>query len=511
MKALLAEHSGACVRNLSAGRPPGDPKHQSSEQASKRLSERLSAALKRPLRKEENAFLGKLTQVYKRCCAAHCITGWDFIELGLPLSGSSWERLRIWPSFPAGEHEFWLYIANTVLEAHRPIPEFMEPVTDLSSVRERLERWKRAEEIDRWRHLLENANRADRGGIAATDERTDLRVKLAEKGALLERKLLGADQFEPLKHNHIRQLETDYNAGEVKFTPEAELIWQVFRQRYYIGSGAWQLHYYDLESKKALARLFKLSVLNERMVNQQGQIFIRPSEALRWTITPAENAHGSYRLRLVQADGTPLPHCLVTLPAVPPLYITATTLFTGPGLDDGVLKPGEENVIPAPAIESRAGARFLSHLGVELPPRLRDRVQYVPLRVKIVCALALPYPGSSTELCTICVRAKSDDGLIEETWNAFAWQEAAGSKTAEESREGRRLRSLRPLGTEGCAQTDAAARTKVGQLSKLALYAGDKEISRNFRELAQIAPSAYRGSARWRVGVRWLGIRLRLR
>ena len=100
MKALLAEHSGACVRNLSAGKPPALFKPKSSEQTPKRLSEQLSAALGRPLRKEESAFLAKLTQVYKGCCAGHCITGWDFAELGLHLSGSSWERLHIWPSFP---------------------------------------------------------------------------------------------------------------------------------------------------------------------------------------------------------------------------------------------------------------------------------------------------------------------------------------------------------------------------------------------------------------------------
>ena len=90
-------------------------------------------------------------------------------------------------------------------------------------------------------------------------------------------------------------------------------------------------------------------------------------------MTPATGDEDDYRLRLVQADGTPPPHILCTLPSHPTLYLTAASVFVGPAPHQQVLDPLQETRIPAAAIERPTGVAFLQSLGAELPPRVRDR------------------------------------------------------------------------------------------------------------------------------------------
>ncbi|MBM3832017.1 MAG: DEAD/DEAH box helicase [Verrucomicrobia bacterium] len=437
IKALLAEYTTARVRGLSATSRAPATKAQSRPEEPVDLAQTLSVALKRPLKKEENTFLRKLTQVYRRCCTARVITNWDLSELGLNLGAYSWDRLEVWPSFPKDEHEFWLYIANALLEQRKPIPEYMEPVTDLSVVRERLERWKRAREIERWRRVLEQATQST---AVIKRKALDFRLKLLKDHAALEWKREGADQFEPLKHTQCRQIEEDYDNAGLELSLEAELVWQGFRQRYYDSSGYHLRYDDDDDARNILSRLFRLPVLRDRIVNEQGLPFIRATDPLRWSVAPAQDEHGDYRLRLLCPDGTPLLKYLVALPGDPWLYVTPTTVFPGPAVADEVIDPRVENLIPAPAIESRAGVEFLTGLGIELPPRIKERVKRVPLRVKISCTIEETYPGSKTENCHVTVTAQSEDNAIEQVWTGFSWQDAP--RTAKRANEGKRKDSV---------------------------------------------------------------------
>ena len=155
MRALVAEHSSAAVRNLSAGLSSAGAawpriSNKPEEQAGG-LARRLMVALGRPLKAEETKFVRNVHNVYTRCQQTRHITHWDFEEMGLPLGGYGWNGLQIWPAFPADEHEFWLYVANAARENNRFVPEFMAPVTDLSMIGERLALWRRAREIDKWK------------------------------------------------------------------------------------------------------------------------------------------------------------------------------------------------------------------------------------------------------------------------------------------------------------------------------------------------------------------------
>jgi hypothetical protein len=423
MRALLAEHSAAEVRNLSAGRTSAAAgvgrAPRKTDEPSLGVARRLMAALGRPLNALETRFVRKIETAFTRCQESRRITQWDFHDLGLPLQGYGWDALQIWPSFPADEYEFWLYVANAAREHHAAYPDFMAPITDLGVIEERLAKWRRAREIEKWKQTLGNVRAQGISARPVNAGEIDLRVVIDEKEAFLEFRRPGQEEFQPLKSPQFNQYSRDYGEGVVLFTQEAELLWQLFSQRLYTGSAP-QLRYYDNEAAAALRRLLRLRSLDSRVVTRARQPLARPEQPLHWELMPASDESDDYRLRLVQADGAPAPPILCTLAGSPTLYLTGSAVFNGPNPQHHVLDPKQENRIPAPALERAAGVAFLQSIDVELPQRLRDRVRVLPYQVAITCRLESTYPGSTAEDCLLAVLAEAPDGH-QQAWGGYNW------------------------------------------------------------------------------------------
>src|SRR6266404_2646667 len=421
MRALLAEHSTAAVRNLSAGVSTAsggwNKATSKAEDDSAGLARRLMATLGRSLNAEETKFVRKVHNVYLRCQQSRHITHWDFNELGFRLSGYGWEGLHIWPAFPNDEHEFWLYIANAVTQQRLKIPEFMEPITDLTGVQDRLARWQRAREVEKWKQTLGNL-RSRSLSPRTTQGETDLRLVIGQKEAFLQWHRPNQESFQTIKSTHMSQLANDYQEGAVQFTHEAELLWHLFSSRLYVG--ATQLRYHDDESAHILRRILRMPALESRIVRHDGQTLARPAEGLRWELSPATSDQDDYRLRLVLPDGSQPPPVLCVMPGKPALYLTAEAALAGPSPHEQVLDPLEENRIPAQAIESSPGLNFLESLGVDLPARVQERVRKLSYRVVISCRLQQVYPGSNAEDCIVNVVAEAPDGH-QETWAGYNW------------------------------------------------------------------------------------------
>jgi hypothetical protein len=431
MNALLAEHRTATVRNLSASwgaamdrlgvlRPP--PRPQPPNPRNNELAGLLAAAKGQALNRQESQFVRSVHQAYLRCAQTRQINHWDFQQMGMPLRDASWTELHIWPTFPASEHEFWLYVANAVIERGLSVPEFMLPVTDLSLIAERLARWRRGREIERWKQALGQFDSCA-SLAAAPQAETDLRLVFEAKAARLEWLRPGQPSFEPLKQTHYRQLQAEQANSIPRFTSQAALLWQFFAEEnyFYYGSKP-ELSYGDRTSARKLGNLLRLPELESRMMTSDGHPLPRPLEPLRWELTPAATEHDDYRLQLVQADGQPLPPLLAVLPGRPTLYLTPKALFSGPEVPEGLLEPGKENRIPAPALECTPGVALLQTLAVELPPRLRERIRSLPFQVVISCALKPAFPGSEVEECHFTTQAEAPDGH-QQTWNGTRWQE----------------------------------------------------------------------------------------
>ncbi|HWH68913.1 MAG TPA: hypothetical protein VNT26_05980, partial [Candidatus Sulfotelmatobacter sp.] len=309
MSALLAEHRAATVRNLSAVSPSGmslpAARLKPTPADTEGLARRLMVATGRALTKQENQFVRKVHEIYQRCSQTRYISYWEFQQMGLPLLDYGWGGLQIWPAFPNNEYEFWLYIANALQERKLPLPEFMEPITDLSLIRDRLERWRRSREVEKWKQLLGNFQVQSSETPGAHLGETDLRVLIEAKEAHLQWLRPGHSLFEPLKQSPLQQMAQGIEQGRVRLTPEAELIWQLFAQRnaYYYQVSP-KISYIADDAPRLLGRLLRLRLLDSRVVNQAGQPLARPAEPLRWELTPAASAEEDYRLRLVQADGS---------------------------------------------------------------------------------------------------------------------------------------------------------------------------------------------------------------
>jgi SNF2-related domain/Helicase conserved C-terminal domain len=422
MRALLAEHSAASVRSLTSISPEASAAvaraATKSDDDSGRLARQLMASLGRPLKAEENKFTRKVQNVFKRCQQNRHITRWDFDEMGLHLGGYGWDSLQIWPAFPNDEHDFWLYVANAAKQHNVKIPAFMEPISDLSAIQERLAQWQRAREIEKWKQALGNIH-PSASSPPATDTEIDLRVVIAETEALLEWRRGGQENFQPLKSANVQQLTNDSQEGRIHFTSEAELLWHFFSQRIFFTSSA-HLRYSDSESVNVIRRFLRVPNLESRIVSRDGQPLVRPTEPLKWELTPAANEDEDYRLRLVQSDGSALPPILCILPGSPSLYLTANAVFKGPNPQEQVLDPLQENRIPAPAIERASGLAFLQSLDLELPPRIRERVRKLPFQVVISCRLQPIYAGSESEDCVVNVLGEAPDGH-QQNWTGYNW------------------------------------------------------------------------------------------
>jgi hypothetical protein len=423
MSALLAEHRTAVVRNLSSGWQGQATALRSATSKTEApdstdLSQRLTAAVGRSLTKEETKFLKQVRTVYGHCAQRRQITYWNFQEMGLPLFGNDWNPLKIWPAFPNNEYEFWLYVANATQERGLKIPDFMLPISDVGQIQERLARWQRACEIERWKQTLANLQMRF-PPVQRVEGEIDLRVVITRQEVRLQWRRSSLTDFEPLKQNHSRQLMSDYGHGTVQMTPEAELIWQFFSKFLnYRLKIDWS--YMDAESTQMLSRLLRTRLLDSRTVADDGRPLERASEPLRWELLAATGEQDDYRLRLVQADGAPPPPILCTLPGKPPLYVTEHAIFAGPEAQPNVLESTQENRIPAPALERASGVVFLQSLGLEMPPRIRERVRTLSYEIAITCSLRATFPGSDSEECLVNVLAEAPDGR-QQTWTGYNW------------------------------------------------------------------------------------------
>jgi hypothetical protein len=433
MRAVLTEHTSAVVRNLSASGPAAaawaaERNRSKAGAEDNELARRLLVALGRRLTNDEKIFLKRVNTVWKRSCQTRHITHWDFDEMGLRLGGYGWNAVEIWPAFPKNEYEFWLYVANTALEGGARIPDFMDAITDLTGIHDKLVRWRRAKEVEKWKHTLGSIPVLPLAQPGTAPREIDLRLMVGEKNAHLEWRRPGRDQFETMKAGHLGQVESEREEGATEFMGDAGLLWDLFSPRLLYGSN--QLAYHEMDSTRVLGRILRAPLLESRVVGEDGLPLSRPSEPLRWDMIPAADAEDDYRLRLVQADGSPPPPVRCTLPGNPTLYVTARAIFTGPSPQRHLLEERGETRIPAAAIEQPSGVAFLQSLRLELPQRIREQIQTLPFEITIHAELKPIYEGSKTEEMKLTVTASAPDGC-REVWTGHQWtavKPAPGSK-----------------------------------------------------------------------------------
>ena len=428
MKALLAEHSVASVQKLSAGKKALKRKAESAAIASGVLAQKAKEAIGRDLSKAEAEFVRKVEERFAKLKERPWLTGDDLISFGIKFQAQhTWEKLDLWPAAPKDEHEFWLYVALAAEGQGLHWPEFLRAITTLDEVRERVTRWRRGRDVDRWRNLLNNLQLGPSDDAKPAEE-VELRLRLTETEALIEYRKSGALDWSAIKPGKFKDF--DEKSGD-QLAPEVALLWQPLAQRARYGYQI-NLVYHDQQTRRLLNRFLRLPTLQPFVVGADGDPLRRPDEPLRWELAAATDDADDYRLRLVQPDGSHAPKALIVLPGKPTLYLTRDTLWNSAPIEDRAVDPAIETPIPAPALESAVGIRFLQHHQIPLPQRLAERVQVVPLKAVIQGELRTIAFGNDTEYAVLDALGMAlDNSNYVERWNGNAWLDAKFNATGQ--------------------------------------------------------------------------------
>ncbi|MEP6672892.1 MAG: DEAD/DEAH box helicase [Chthoniobacter sp.] len=414
------KHAYALMRTvLSDGTKSSPPTAKAAPKGKKPPLEgfaaKLATALGRDLMATEAAFVARLETLFAQARTRGSLQRNDLVALGLADAGDGSERLDVWPSLPEDVHDFWLHIVCYLQEQGSAVPDFMVPLSDAGPLAERLEKWRRGRTVDRWKRLLANLQAPVR---PAPTDLGDLRLRFESDGAVVEWRRAGGEEFEPIRPAKFAELGTALLPAD--FAPEAALLYALLAARAKLGAGP-KLLYVETGAASLIDQLARLPWLANRLVDKEGRPLARPAEPLRWQLAPAPDAHEDYRLQLVQPDGAPAGECPLVLTGQPTLYLTAHALWDGPPVDVHALNPSAETRIPAPALESVDGARFLHSLDLDLPPALRDRVRIVRLRPRLRCELQPTYAGAKTEICVIEVLGESSEGGAVLHYTPHGW------------------------------------------------------------------------------------------
>ena len=416
MKTLLDQSPAVAVK----------PAAEAPKPASGPLADALAEAVGRKLGDAEDDYLHRVDATFAKVKAAQGIFVHDFTTLGFQVPGFHWDRVAAWPGFPADELEFWFYVVLFAEALGVGVPKPMRPLEVPAAVRGRVEKWRRGREVERWKKLLSRLPDAE---VERPVGGYDLRVRFLAEEAIVESRKPDAVEFESTKAAAFRELP---NVPTSAFTPEAALLRQLLEVRADFGYPP-ALRYLDKSSADVLGEMLRVPWLESRLIGANGLPLARPEEPLRWQLDPAADESGDYRLRLVQPDGQPAQDFLLVVEGTPTLYVTGDTIWRGPVLDAHALTPGEEARIPAPALETGHGVRFLRKHGVELPPRLRERVRTVVVKPRLRCEIQPTYPGAKEESCIIHVLAESEDASATFVFARDEWVETSPEKSKKDS------------------------------------------------------------------------------
>jgi hypothetical protein len=414
LEQLLAEHARAAVYSLSA--TDGEKSPFSRPAAPATFAETVRDTAGRKLTQEEAGYLRNISYLFQQATTGRLYYTNELTRLGIGPALRLWERLELYPATPKTEAEFWNYLALYLTEKlQKPIPEFLEPVTDLAGVREKMRRFQRGRVIAHWKQKL--ANLGDLAGTpaAAAAGPVDLRLRFTAAQAVMEWRSAGGPWTE-LKSRKLYDFE---NTHAAQLPVEAALLWLPYWQRSQV-FGSTTLGYHDAWAKDQIGRWLRHPSLRPLLANEAGEPLVFHDDPVRWVVRQPEDEDGDYSFALMQAGGEPLPDAWLVTSTRPAFYLTPAGVFTGPAFDPQLAEMSSPTLIPARALESTGGLRLLHRLQVAPPPRLAARVRIIPL-LRGICADLKTTGAGGTEYCYVDLYGVSEDGEYVEIWNGQNW------------------------------------------------------------------------------------------
>ena len=393
-----------------AVRPPRVPQPTRSP-----LCDKLAENIGRQFRDDEASFIRQVQASFANA-RVRKLTETDLgLMVGRGDSYAYWKQLDLWRDFPPDDFYFWLYVAWELRRRNWKYPQFIAGITDFRLIEPAMKQWEREKAIEQWKNWFREFD-----GRAPVSESGALELRLAvgvEEARLQWRSDANAG-FAELKQGQARRLAEQFEKGALAIAPDSLPLWSAAYRPWHYESW-WLFRYANPTARPGLNRLLRMPLAPDRVVTGDGQPLVRVAEPLRLNLRSPENGAGSYELALGTSDGSPPPKILCALEGRPTLYLTERGLFAGPlayALDTELRKS-----IPAPAVETADGLRFLHAAGVPLPENLSQRIRTVPVSVTISCALRPVYPGSKIEDIVLHVAAQAP-GMKSERFTPTGWE-----------------------------------------------------------------------------------------
>src|SRR6267154_468729 len=252
----------------------------------------------------------------------------------------------------------------------------------------------------------------------------ELRLAVGAEEARLQWRSDANAGFAELKQAQARRIAEQFEKGALAIAPNSLPLWGAAYRPWRYESW-WLFRYANATARPGLNRLLRMPLAPDRVVTDDGQPLARVAEPLRLNLRLPKNGDGSYKLALGTSDGSPPPKILCALAGQPTLYLTDRGLFAGPLAD--ALDAELAKTIPAPALETAAGLRFLHAAGIPLPEHLSQRIRIVSVSVTISCALRPGTASSQIEDIVLGIAAKAP-GMKPERFTPTGWEVEGGNK-----------------------------------------------------------------------------------
>ena len=421
-KQLLAAHAAVNyqvliekVRSASAGAAIAPaPKAKPAT-----FDEIVEGKLGRSLKPDETRYLQNIRHLFRQATGGGLMHVSDLTGLGLPRPSCWWEKLELYPAPPKTIGEFWNYLALYLTEKQdRTIPEFLTPVTDLASVREQLRRHTRSQDIEQWTETLAQLEpvRSEIHDLAPESRAVEIRLRFTPSLIRFEWQRPGGD-WKELSRNRIGDFEARHGSH---LSAESSLLWQAYCQRTQVQYSS-NFNYSDNWVIQQIGRWLRLASLRPLLVSESGAPLVFHEALLRWEVTQSDSANADYSVRLIQANGEPVPKIWLITDTHPVYYLTAAGVFNGPPHEPHLVSPNKVTQIPAPALETPGGLRLLQRLKVSPPPRLADRFRNVKLLPGIRAEINSNWLDRKSDYCQLKVYGASEDGKHLHHWVDGGW------------------------------------------------------------------------------------------
>jgi hypothetical protein len=390
------------------------------------MAELIERSLGRELNPDEEQFLGKIEKRYRRFELEGEIYDHDIVRLSARWPVEGYDPLDLWPKPPVDIGEFWNYIAYALHKKGLSYPDFMEPVTDVQGMGERMKAWEREQEIAQWIVRFDDLRAAPpapspmpvefRLVVTMGAARLQLRRPATEKDPKID------TAWQPLNDSDFADLLERFESGMLRMDATSELLW-AYAVDY------WRVHEnlnLPMESKEVcewLGRLFQQSELSQRIVTLDERPFTHIEVPLRWRCeeTLSSGNSDTVELQLMTGTGEPVTHSLSVLPGVEDLYLSDETIFRGPPkwIDSTEIEPRYS--IPREVIETASGVEFLARIRAALPESMVARVSEDRMTVTLECKLMRSNRSADSENLLVRVTATSASGHREEHLGRDGW------------------------------------------------------------------------------------------